>query len=278
MSPRSQWLEGRIRHRRHSPVQHAFQYSTGLLAVDLDEWHELDRFSPWLSTRFFNWIWLRRADYFQPDREDMEQAVRDYVWDRTGWRPDGSIQLITQPRYLGFCFNPVSFYFCYEANAVPGSGDVPRVILAQITNTPWLERHTYCLEGGALTEGQEGWRTRRFRFAKAFHVSPFNPMDQDYDWLFSFRPGEYRIHMNVARRGARIFDATLMVQSVPLARKTLHRALVRFPLQSFSVVGGIYWNALRLKLKGAVFHSHPDKQGDAGSPPGQSARRENNGD
>ncbi len=253
----SQWLQGQVRHRRLSPVSHGFQYRTGMLAVDLSEWGEMDRVSPWLSTRHFNWLWLRRADYFQPDQSDIDCAVRDYVEKQTGWRPDGSVQLVTHPRYLGFCFNPVSFYFCFEAGDTPGSGAVPRVILAQITNTPWLERHTYCLDGGPVIEGRHGWRTRRYRFAKSFHVSPFNPMDQDYDWLFSFRPGECRIHMNVSRQGEKAFDATLMVRSTALARKTLHGALIRFPLESFKVVAGIYWNALRLKLKGAPFHDHP---------------------
>jgi len=263
MSLRSQWLQGEVRHRRLKPVSHSFRYTTGMLAVDLSEWQAMDRLSPWLSTRHFNWMWLRRADYFQPDRPDIDGAVRDYVAEQTGWRPDGPVQLVTHPRYLGFCFNPVSFYFCFEAGDVPGSGAVPRVILAQITNTPWLERHTYCLDGGPLIEGGQGWHTRRYRFAKAFHVSPFNPMDQEYDWLFSFRPGECRIHMNVSRNGEKAFDATLVVHSTALARKTLHGALMRFPLESFKVVAGIYWHALKLKLKGAPFHDHPDSTAQA---------------
>lgn len=255
----NQWLQGHVRHRRLRPVGHGFRYRTGMLAVDLDHWSSLDKLSPFLSTGHFNWLWVRRKDYFRPDTPDIAAAVRDYVESQTGWRPDGCIQLITHPRYLGFCFNPVSFYFCFEAGQTPGDGAVPRVIVAQITNTPWLERYCYCLDGGPVIEGGRGWRTRRYRFAKAFHVSPFNPMEQDYDWLFSFRPGECRIHMNVSRPDGKDFDATLEVRSETLETATLHRALRQFPLESIKVVAGIYWHALRLKLKGAPFYDHPDK-------------------
>lgn len=254
---RSQWLDAQVQHRRFHPVEHQFRYRSGLFAIDLAEWQTLDRLSPLLSTGRFNWVSLRREDYFRPEQSDIQAAVRDYVFDTTGWRPDGTIELITHPRYFGQIFNPVSFYCCYEGEDSPAAGDVPRVILAQITNTPWLEKHTYCLEGGDLIEGLRGWRTRRFGFAKAFHVSPFNPMDQEYDWLFSFRAGECRIHMNVSRDGEKVFDATLAVKRHALNRQTFHRALRRFPLETIKVVAAIYWQALRLKLKGAVFHDHP---------------------
>lgn len=257
LSWRSQWLETRIRHRRFSPVEHQFSYVSGLFSVDLAEWHTLNRLSPLFSTRRFNWVTLRREDYFCPEQPDIETAVRDHVLEATGWRPDGPIELITHPRYLGQIFNPVSFYHCYEKGASPSAGHVPRVILAQITNTPWRERHTYCLEGGDIITGLHGWKTRRFTFAKAFHVSPFNPMDQDYDWLFSFRPGECRIHMNLRQDGRKVFDATMEVKRHTLNRKTFHRALRRFPLETVKVVAAIYWQALRLKLKGATFHDHP---------------------
>lgn len=185
----------------------------------------------------------------------------------TGWRPDGAIELITHPRYLGYVFNPVSFYFCHAAGSDPARGAVPRVIAAEITNTPWHERHLYCLEaaqtmapvGSADTADSEpDWTTLRFEFDKRFHVSPFNPMEQSYRWAFSFRGSDLRIHMNINGRQGKEFDATLVVHRTPLTRKTLHENLRRFPLESFKVVAGIYWHALRLWLKGVPFRHHPD--------------------
>ncbi|WP_328189954.1 DUF1365 domain-containing protein [Marinobacter sp. OP 3.4] len=261
----SSWLSGTVRHRRHSPVGHGFRYHTGMLALDLDEWSRFGDVSPLVSVGRFNWMSLRRGDYLDPEHPDLRQAVADRVERTTGWRPDGPVELITHPRYFGYVFNPVSFYFCYRTGDIPSEGAVPAVILAQITNTPWHQRHVYCLEVADITATDQGWRTVKADFAKRFHVSPFNPMDQDYRWTFSFRGPELRIHMNVNRaagqgdRGQKIFDATLVVQRTPITRKTIHSSLRRFPLESFRVIAGIYWHALRLRLKGVPFHTHPDK-------------------
>lgn len=260
----SQWLEGTIRHRRKAPVSHEFSYHTGMLALDLREWHSITAISPLFSRERFNWLSLRREDYLEPDEGNLLNAVSDRVEKATGWRPDGAVQLITHPRYFGYVFNPVSFYFCYDKGDLPADGAVPRVILAQITNTPWKERHSYCLETQrkqpttSATSASE-WHSERFEFSKRFHVSPFNPMNQHYRWTFSFRGPELRIHMNVLQDNEKQFDATLVVRRAPLDRKTLHRSLRQFPLEAFKVTGGIYWQALKLKLKGAKFFTHPDK-------------------
>jgi len=256
----SHWLEGSIRHRRKTPVTHEFSYKTGMLALELSEWDRVTGLSPLFSSERFNWLSLYRKDYFRPDSPDLLTAIRDQTEEATGWRPDGAVELITHPRYLGYVFNPVSFYFCYQAGERPEAGAVPRVILAQITNTPWHERHLYCLETSDDTgESSGGWRTERFGFRKRFHVSPFNGMEQRYQWTFSFRGPELRIHMNVLQDDTRHFDATLVVQRTPLTRKQLHRTLRQFPLEAIKVAAGIYWHALKLKLKGAPFYTHPDK-------------------
>ena len=264
----SQWLEGTIRHRRKTPVSHEFSYHTGMLALDLREWHSITRISPLFSLERFNWLSLKRDDYLKPEDGDLLDAVSQQVEEATGWQPDGAVQLIAHPRYFGYVFNPVSFYFCYDAGDVPEEGAVPRVILAQITNTPWKETHTYCLEterhepeviSGAEAEPGKTWRSERFEFSKRFHVSPFNPMNQHYRWTFSFRGSELRVHMNVLQDDEKQFDATLVVHRTPLDRKTLHRSLRQFPLEAFKVTASIYWHALKLKLKGANFHTHPDK-------------------
>ena len=255
----SQWLEGTIRHRRKAPVKHEFSYHTGMLALDLREWESITRISPLFSLEKFNWLSLKRADYFGQQQTDLLCAVADHVENATGWRPDGAVQLITHPRYFGYVFNPVSFYFCYETGAHPSEGAVPKVILAQITNTPWKERHTYCLETTQQGPSESGWASERFEFSKRFHVSPFNPMNQHYRWTFSFRGPELRIHMNILQDDAKQFDATLVVQRTQLNRKTLHKSLREFPLEAFKVTAGIYWHALKLKLKGVPFFTHPDK-------------------
>jgi DUF1365 family protein len=258
----SEWLEGTIRHRRKAPINHEFSYHTGMLALDLREWDSITGISPLFSLEAFNWLSLRRKDYLNPDAGTLLESVLQKVEEATGWRPDGAVQLITHPRYFGYVFNPVSFYFCYDQGDQPNAGAVPRVILAQITNTPWKETHTYCLETRRQpSDGApgEGWRSERFEFSKRFHVSPFNPMNQHYRWTFSFRGPELRVHMNVLQDDEKQFDATLVVHRTSLDRKVLHRSLRQFPLEAFKVTAGIYWHALKLKIKGAKFSTHPDK-------------------
>jgi DUF1365 family protein len=259
---RSEWLEGTIRHRRKAPINHEFCYHTGMLALDLREWDSVTRISPLFSLERFNWLSLKRKDYLAPDTGTLLDAVAEQVEAATDWRPDGAVQLITHPRYFGYVFNPVSFYFCYDKGDIPAEGAIPRVILAQITNTPWKERHTYCLEPqrpSAVSPSPSEWRSERFEFSKRFHVSPFNPMNQHYRWTFSFRGPEMRVHMNVLQDDQKQFDATLVVQRSPLDRKILHKSLRRFPLEAFKVTAGIYWHALKLKIKGVKFFTHPDK-------------------
>lgn len=258
----SYWLTGTVRHRRRQPVSHEFCYRTGMLALNLGDWPYIGSFSPLFSLERTNGLSLHRRDYLDAHIPDLRQAVVERVQAATGWCPDGIVELITHPRHFGYVFNPVSFYFCYRKGDDPAAGAVPRVILAQITNTPWHERHVYCLEVGEVSVAGGGWRSVRARFEKRFHVSPFNPMDQTYHWVFSFRGPELRIHMNVhgaASTGSKVFDATLVVRRVPLTRKSVRQSLMRFPLESFKVAAGIYWHALRLKIKGAPFHTHPDK-------------------
>ena len=251
------FLEGTIRHRRTSPVVHEFAYPIGLYGVRLSEWDRLPSLSAGISTRCLNRIWFRRRDYFQPGNGDLESAVRRHVFLATDWEPDGAIELVTHPRYFGWCFNPVSFYLCYGKDAETESNPVPRVILAQITNTPWHERHTYCLVADDFTQTNEGWRSVRFRFPKDFHVSPFNPMEQDYEWLFAFHREGLRVHMNVKGREGKAFDATLSLTRHPLNREWVRYAMKRYPAETIKASIGIHWNAFKLWRKGARFHDHP---------------------
>jgi DUF1365 family protein len=238
---------GIIRHRRRSPVSHEFRYNLFMLYLDLDELPHVFA-GRWLwSVRRPALAWFRRADYLGDPAVPLDHAVRDLVARRTGTRPNGPIRLLTHLRYFGYVQNPVSFYYCFDA-----AGVRVETIVAEITNTPWGERHAYVLpaQPGDAEE-------QRFRLAKAFHVSPFMPMDMAYDWRFS-RPGRrLTVHMANLARGERVFDATLVLRREPLTGRALAAALARHPWMTATVVAGIYWQAFRLWLKGAPFHPHP---------------------
>lgn len=246
---------GRVRHRRHAPVPHAFSLPLMMVYLDLSE---LDRVfaGRWLwSTRRPTLAWLRRRDYLDPEVPDLDEAVRRRVMSQTGRRPDGPVRMLTHLRTWGYCFNPITIYYCFEAD-----GRTLDTVLAAITNTPWGERHTYVLP--ADTASRRGaWH--EFGFGKRFHVSPFMPMALDYRWRFR-PPGEsLAVNMSVLRDGDEIFDATLAMNRHPITASTLARALVRYPAMPIQVIAAIHWQALRLWLKRVPFYPHPDKSGSA---------------
>ena len=237
--------EGWVRHRRHTPARNAFRYRLYLMYLDLDELPAaLDKHPLW-SSRRPNLAWFRRKDYMGPTDLSLGEAVRRRVADRLGRRPQGPIRMLTHLRYFGWVFNPVTFYYCYEAD-----GRTLDVIVAEITNTPWKERHSYVLPAN-------GARTARFQFEKAFHVSPFMEMDMAYDWRFSVPGNRLHVHMNTMQHGSRVLDATLALERQPMTSAALTRVLVRFPVMTMKVTAAIYWQALRLWWKRVPFVPHP---------------------
>jgi DUF1365 family protein len=240
---------GRLRHRRYAPVTHAFTYRLCLVWLDLDELDQVFRGRWFWSTRSPALAWLRRADFLGDARLPLDQAVRDRVERETGVRPMGPVRLLTQLRSFGHCFNPVSFYYCYDATDTR-----VEAIVAEITNTPWKERHAYVLPAqGNASPGKQ----LRFQFRKSFHVSPFMAMDFDYDWRFSQPGARLAVHMENQRAGGTAFDATLILERREITGRSLAAALVRYPFASLRTLGRIHWQALRLLLKRVPFHAHP---------------------
>jgi DUF1365 family protein len=228
--------EGWVRHRRHDPVEHEFRYRLFLSYLDLDELPDvLDRVPLWSARRPAP-AWFRRADFAGDPSVPLRDAVLDAVAERTGSRPGGPVRLLTSVRTLGHLFNPISIYYCFDPD-----GERVEALAAEVTNTPWGERHLYACRG------------TRGRFQKRFHVSPFLGMDAEYE-LRAAAPGErLQVHVESRRAGSTQFDATLSLRRRPLGPLPL----VRYPLQSLRVVAGIYAQAARLRLKGAPYHPHP---------------------
>lgn len=245
--------EGTIRHRRFRPRPNMFQYRLFFMFLDLSELTELFDLHPLWSLEKFNIASFRRRDHFGDPAIPLDQAVRDLVEKRLGSRPEGPIRLLTHLRYFGHCFNPASFYYCYDA---PGKG--VESIVVEIHNTPWKERYCYVLGAEKNEHPLKNWR--RHRFAKAFHVSPFIDFDIQYDWRFRLPDESVRVHMIDYEKGETLFDASLALQRQPASRQALTRCLLKYPVMTGKIVALIYWQALRLVLKKTPFFTHPDKR------------------
>ncbi len=155
--------------------------------------------------------------------------------------------MLANPRYWGVGFNPVSFYFLHGA----GGGPVEAMI-AEVTSTPWKERRSY-----VLTAGPGGLKGD---FEKLMHVSPFMPMQQRYEWSAT-EPGD-RLNVSIRNRqeGRIVFEAGLALERREMTPRAMREILFRYPPMTVSTIARIYWNAARLKAKGAPYFQRPEQQ------------------
>ncbi len=239
---------GKVRHRRYLPKRHQFDYSQWMVWLDLESIPERLLRPTWWQRLRTAGLRFERQDYLLPHATPMAELIRQQVFEQSGEAVDGKIFFLGHLRQWGYCFNPVVFYFCHNR-----AGQL-RAIVAEITNTPWDERHRYVL---MIDTNDEDHFTHKFMFSKDFHVSPFMPMDLNYEWTFTLYRSGIGIFMALKRAGERVFDASLELQMQPITQ--LEQMPWRFPLQAQRVSFGIYWQALLLRLKRLQVFAHPQR-------------------
>ena len=217
-----------------------------MVLVDLAEWDSV------FSGR---WLWgterrtafsLRCRDHLgAPCPAELDQAVRTQVENQTGDFPSGRVALLTSPRSLGVGFRPVSFFYCQNADGSLHS------LVAEVTNTPWSERHVYVLRA----EGRRS--TERAACEKRMHVSPFFGMNLEYRFRFTTPNESLRLGIACHRDGRPVFDAHLALDRHEISGTNLAKFAMRHPCGPGAALLAIHWQALRLWAKRVPFVSHP---------------------
>ncbi|MCC6469972.1 MAG: DUF1365 domain-containing protein [Alphaproteobacteria bacterium] len=243
-APRSCLYFGTVMHQRLRPRRHRLNYRVFTLYVDLDELPALHRRLRFFSHNRFNLLALHDADHgdgAQAPAAWVRQQLATAGIDTRG----GRIGLLCYPRLLGYAFNPISVYFCFD------SCDALAAVLYEVHNT-FGERHSYLMrvEPGAP-------EPVRHRCAKRFHVSPFIAMEATYH--FRLRPPGERLSIAIAETdaGGPLLHAATTGERTPLTDARLVAALLRYPLMTVKVIAGIHWEALKLWLKGVAVHRKP---------------------
>ncbi len=242
---------GTVRHRRFAPAENRFRYGVFQLLLDVDELPRADRELRWFAYNRAGLTSFHDVDHLGPRaapvREKLDRWLR-----REGHAPtDGRVLLLTNPRVLGYVFNPVSYFFCLDPDGRM------RFVVAEVNNT-FGETYCYLLDDAEPLGG----RASRARRTKVFHVSPFMDIQGiEYDWIFTPPEDRITIHIDEFAEGRKFFDATLNLERRPLTDRTLLKALARYPHLTARTIALIHWQALKLWLKRVPVVRKPEPPG-----------------
>ncbi|MGI9289798.1 MAG: DUF1365 domain-containing protein [Gammaproteobacteria bacterium] len=239
--------KGTVGHTRFTPRRNEFRYSMFMMLLDLDELDTLfDKFWLW-SARRVALARFRRSDHYGDPQQPLAETIRDLVKERTGKKPQGSIRLLAHLSYFGYCFNPISVYYCFDQNE-----QLENIVL-QVSNTPWGEQHCYVLSPGENLSDKH----HHYRFNKSFHVSPFMPMDMEYSCRLT--PPEEILYFSLDnyRDEKKVFASDISLRRHEINHRSMAMTLLRDPFMTFRVVTLIHWQAFILWLKRMPFYDHP---------------------
>jgi DUF1365 family protein len=236
--------QGLVQHRRHQPSGHNFSYKVFMMYLDTEEIDHVLAVSPFWSKEKPNLASFRRSDFLEPHDIGIKEAVCQLLEKEGHPSKIHRVRVLANLRYFGVNFNPIVNYYCFDQQ------DNLVYTVAEVTNTPWLEKHHYVIP---YADNQSARN-----FEKNFHVSPFMPMNMTYRWRNNQPDQKLFLHMeNLDENGIRVFDATLSLERNEINRSSLSKFILLHPFMTLKVISGIYWEALRLWIKRNRFFPHP---------------------
>jgi len=245
---RARLYAGRVAHIRHTPFRHRFDYRIWMMAVDLDRLNEVAAASPLFAHNRFGLLSIDDRDHGFRDGRPL-RAYAEAALAAQGLSAFGAkIMFVTMPRLLGYAFNPISFYYCYDAAGTLGA------VLHQVKNT----------FGGQIgyLMPVHGPGLIRQSAPKRMHVSPFFDMQGGY--RFALTDLAEKLMVSIQYKGEeKRMTATMALQSRDWSTGALARLLLEMPFTPLKVITAIHWQALKIFLRGAKFHSVPTQPHDA---------------
>lgn len=237
---------GEVFHQRFIPRVHKFSYNIFFLAIDLDELPLLNQMGRYFKTDRFAPLRFFAPDYLQHKSRITKKDVWDQVTELGGQDKHGRVLFVGQMRCFGLYFSPINCYYCYDQQ------DQLSYLLVEVSNTPWNERHYYLidLQNESVCE-------------KAFHVSPFMDLDMNYHWRIK-APAEH-LSLSIENRRQdksqeKLFRASIAMTRQPFTNKNLLKNLLVIPMMTAKTLLGIYWQALKLYIKGVPYIAHSKKE------------------
>lgn len=233
--------EGKVYHERFSPTQHKFDYHIYLFWIKLSEVDALPAALKHFSVDAKARVRFKREDYLGDSNTPLDQSVLEKMNSLSEDTLSGDVYMLGQLRMWGMYFSPVNFYY------LKGKDNFFTHVLAEVSNTPWNERHYYLVDLALQADTP-----------KAFHVSPFNPMDMTYKWRIT-QPSQRLALVMDCVRGDKEFSAGINLTRLSLDNANLSRVMKRIPSMTIKTMIGIYWQALKLLIKRTPLYDHPKK-------------------
>lgn len=230
---------GTIAHKRYQPKTHAFSYPFFMYFLDLDDLDNLPDLGRWFSVRRWALNRFERSDYYGESSVPLCLAIKRRMRELTGKPVTGKVYGLMNLRTLGLYFSPVNFYYGFDED------EQFTHFLAEVSNIPWNERHQYAHYVANRQLSAENQKT--------FKVSPFNPVDQQYSWNITSPGDSLGVSLGVSDERGKIFQASLKLNKYPLSLSIVRRRLLRKPVMTVFLVASIYWQALKLFIKGVPY-------------------------
>ncbi|MCO4821619.1 MAG: DUF1365 domain-containing protein [Flavobacteriaceae bacterium] len=246
------FCSGSVVHNRLKPKTHKFKYNMSWCLFDLDHIDDVFNSSKLWSLNRFNLVSIRNQDYIDSNTKSILSKAESFVEKNTHKKFNGKIFLFTHPRYLGFGFNSVNFYFCYENEQLS-------YILSEINNTPWKQKHIY-FHDFKDQQIHKINQTYECHFVKEFHISPFVDMEIDYIWRFKITDEKINVFMQLNKNDSVLMNVGLTTQLTSMHSKNLWKWSAKKPFQALKMFTGIYWQAFKLWSKKVPFFNHPTNE------------------